>query len=138
MRYRPEHDVKLLAWPIPCCSRIPQIHAATSLVAHNTAGPDAVLPAVEKLTDRNTFGSLLSALHPDTGALSIFCRNVSFCRCVDWLPPAIRHVEVLRLLLHVYVWEDRVGGIFSRCRRCKAALLVLTARLRLGIRVCGI
>ena len=69
-----------------------------------------VLPAVEKLTVPR---DCLQPLHPDTGAqLHFFCRNVSYRRCVNRLPSAIRHV-------HVYVWVGRVGGVLSRCRRWK-------------------
>ena len=89
------------------CSRL----SSTTITIRNTAVLDAVLPAIDKLTvPRNC----LQPLHPDTGAqLHLFYRNVSYRCCVDRLPPAIRHVQVLRLLLHVYVWEDS-GRSFRR------------------------
>ena len=78
-----------------------------SLAARNTAVPDEVLLAIEKTTD----GEIVFSLYTQTPARSVhfFCRNVSYRRCVDRLPPAIRHV-------HVYVWKESVSGIFSRCR----------------------
>ena len=47
------------------------VFAATSLVARNTAEPDAVLPAIEKMTDKDTFGMI---------AFSYYILNASVTR----------------------------------------------------------
>ena len=104
MRRCPEHDLKLLT-SVSTIMVIGLLMHATQRYLTQCCLPLKSWPFHE---------IVFSLFIQTTGAqLHFFCRNVSYRRCVDRLPPAVQHVEVPRLLLHVYVWKNRVCGRFG-------------------------
>ena len=119
----------------PLLCRFIQNDAATSwsLIAHNTAVLDAMLPAIEKLT-------IVFSLCSQSGK-NILKTMLFKVRQPGTLAPSIRRLSAMGTLqvtllwysLHVYVWEEE-WAVLSRdvvaSKGCSP--LVLTARLRLG------